>query len=397
MPRLSLIRPLDQPVGKRRLLQDLKDALVDDRFSIFRLIVAYAKSGPLYRLQEHLIAWRAAGKKSEAILGIDQQGTSVEALDLALTLFDSVYIAQARGITFHPKFYLFAGDQFARVFIGSNNLTVGGTEKNFEAAINVELDLPADADDLAMLESAWSGLLPASCPATRPLTAKLLQDLRADDVVVAEKAMRHGAGEDARLGRHRQVPPGGLVILPESPLPKNLITVRPTAPTKSTDAPMIGSVTSARGFAIQVKPHRNGEIFLSRTAVLQNPAFFGWPFTGETTPKIPGNPAYPQLEPDPIVNIAVFGAAPAAVLTLNSFALNTVYYEKKSEIRITASPLVRIVPEYSVMIFELSDSPDITYEITIHTPDSPKYSAWVAACNQTMPGGGKKSRKFGWF
>ena len=161
--------------------------------------------------------------------------------------------------------------------------------------------------------------------------------------------------------------------------------------------PVIDSATSVRGFAIQVKPHRNGEIFLSRTAVLQNPAFFGWPFTGKTTPKIPGNPAYPQIDPDPIVNLAVFGAAPTAVLTLNSFALNTVYYEKKSEIRITISPLVKVVPEYSIMTFELSDSPDTTYEITVHTPDSPEYAAWVVACNQTMPGGGKKPRKFGWF
>lgn len=384
-------------MGKRRLIQDLKNALGDGRFSTFRLIVAYAKSGPLYRLQEHLVSWRAAGKKSEAILGIDQQGTSVEALDLALTLFDSVYITQAHGITFHPKFYLFSGDQLARAFIGSNNLTVGGTEKNFEAAINVELDLPDDADDLTTLEAAWSGLLPTSCSATRPLTATLLQDLRADGVVVAEKAMRHGAGEDARLGRGPQAAPSGFIVLPESPLPRNLVSVRPTPPAKSADAPIIGTAASVRGFAIQVKPHRNGEIFLSRTAVLQNPAFFGWPFTGRTTPKNPGNPAYPQLDPDPIVNIAVFGAAPDAILTLNSFALNTVYYENRSEIRITASPLVKLVPEYSVMIFELSDSPDITYEITVHTPDSLEYSAWVAACNQTMPSGGKKPRKFGWL
>ena len=397
MSRLSLIRPLDQPAGRRRLLQDLKGALGDDRFSTFRLIVAYAKSGPLYRLQEHLVSWRSAGKKSEAILGIDQQGTSGEALDLALMLFDSVYVAQAHGITFHPKFYLFKGDQFARVFVGSNNLTVGGTEKNFEAAISVELDLPADADDLAMLEAAWNGLLPTSCPVTRPLTAKLLQDLRTDGVVLSEKAMRHGAGEDARLGRSLQAAPSGFVILPESPLPKNLVSAKPTPPAKGADAPVIDSATSVRGFAIQVKPHRNGEIFLSRTAVLQNPAFFGWPFTGKTTPKIPGNPAYPQIDPDPIVNLAVFGAAPTAVLTLNSFALNTVYYEKKSEIRITISPLVKVVPEYSIMTFELSDSPDTTYEITVHTPDSPEYAAWVVACNQTMPGGGKKPRKFGWF
>ena len=82
MARFSLIRPLDQPTGTRRLLCDLKAALDDDRFTALRLIAAYAKSGPLLRLQPRLTAWRGAGKTVEAILGIDQRGTSQEALQL---------------------------------------------------------------------------------------------------------------------------------------------------------------------------------------------------------------------------------------------------------------------------------------------------------------------------
>jgi hypothetical protein len=85
------------------------------------------------------------------------------------------------------------------------------------------------------------------------------------------------------------------------------------------------------------------------------------------------------------------------MLTLTDYPLNTVYYETKSEIRITASPLVSSVPDYSVMIMQQSTDPAIDYEITIHRPDSPDYGAWVAACNQFMPSGGKAPRKFGWF
>lgn len=397
MPRLSIIRPLDQPPGTRRLLHDLKNALGDDRLSRFMLIVAYAKSGPLHRLREHLEAWKNAGKTAEAILGIDQRGTSREALELALKLFDSVYVTHASGITFHPKIYLFTGDHFARAFVGSNNLTVGGTEKNFESAIDIKLDLPGDASDLANLQDAWTALLPPTCAATRLLTPNLLRDLLADQVVVSERAMHANAGEDTRLGRKRHAPPPGFLILPESPIPKKRFPSRPAALT--TTAPVVpsASVANVRGFAIQIKPHHNGEIFLSRTAASQNPAFFGWPFTGRTTPKKATNPSYPQLDPDPIVNITVFGNAPNPVLKLNSYALNTVYYATKSEIRITASPLVGVVPDYSVMLMEPSTAPDTTYEITIHTPDSPEYAGWVAACNQTMPGGGRQPRKFGWF
>lgn len=396
MPRLSLIRPLDQPPDRRRILEDLKSSLVDKRLSSFKLIVAYAKSGPLLRLQEHFASWRALGKQAEAILGIDQQGTSREALSLARTMFDSVYVTQALGITFHPKIYLFIGDNFARALIGSNNLTVGGTEKNFEAAVNIELDLPKDADILAELETCWTELLPPLCPVTRLLTSELLELLVADGFVLPEMSMRSNAGADAMLGRTRRGIPPEFRIVPESPLPKKPAS-RPTTPAGQMPAGGLGSSETVRGFAIQIKPHHNGEIFLSRTATTQNPAFFGWPFTGQTTPKKATNRPYPQREPDPIVNITVFGRAQAPILTLASYALNTVFYAPKSEIRVTASPLVGVVPDYSVMIMEPSTAPDTAYEITVYTPASPDYSSWVAACNQTMPSGGSTPRKFGWF
>ena len=98
-------------MGDRWLLQDLKGALCDDRLTEFKLVVAYTKSGPLYRLQELLDAWRSAGKSIEANFGINQQGTSKETLELSLSLFDVVYITQGPGITFHPKVYLITGPE----------------------------------------------------------------------------------------------------------------------------------------------------------------------------------------------------------------------------------------------------------------------------------------------
>ena len=402
MTKFSLIRPLDQPPGTRRLLQDLKNGLQDDRFTHFWLIVAYARSGPFYRLRELLEAWRFAGKTSAAMFGIDQRGTSKDALELALTLFDCVYVTREVGITFHPKIYFFKGENHAQAFVGSNNFTVGGTEKNFESAVHLELELPRDADELALLESAWTALLPASCVATKELDAEVLADLVANRFVVDEKTMftSAGAGDAARVGRKSQ---SGLVVMPETPLPKRVISRSRRARSKIVIARPVSVAVSSkqtattRGFAIQVKPHHNGEIFLSLTAVQQNPDFFCWPFNGETSPRKPGNPSYPQLTPDPVVNIMVFGTEKHPILTLSKYNLNTVYYEKKHEIRITASPLVDTVPEYSVMIMEPSFDPDVTYEITIHRTDSPDYDAWKTACNQSMPGGGREPRKFGWF
>ncbi len=403
MTKLSIIKPLDQPPGRRRLLDDLKVSLGDTRFSDFRLIVAYAKSGPLIRLQDLLKAWRASGKSCSAIVGIDQKGTSKEALEVCLDLFDNVYIVQEAGITFHPKIYLFKGTLAARAIIGSNNLTVGGTEKNFESAVDLDFDLPNDASDLAAVETAWTDLLPSSCPATEQLSAALLANLIADGRVIDEKTMRTkntGDGDAASVGRSNGAKRSGLVVKPESPLPRNKLTASPTtmkASGPTTSPQYITESITVRGFAIQIKPHDNGEIHLSVTAALQNPGFFGWPFNGNTMPKKVGNPSYPQRDPDPIVDIEVYGSAQKPILTLSKYSLNTVFYQKNKEIRITASPLVGVVPDYSVMVMEQSSDPSVDYDITIYRPDSPDYSAWVSACNQTMPSGGRLPRKYGWF
>lgn len=395
MAVVRLLRPMDQPPGTRRLLSDLRAGLLDPRFKRFRCIVAYAKSGPLNRLFADFQTWRTAGGKSEAIFGIDQKGTSREALELALHLFDEVYVTQEPGITFHPKIYLWTGDTASRAFVGSNNLTVGGTETNFESALQLDLEAASDKSTIREFEDAWSELLPHKCPATRKLDKESLAELVTEGMVLNERAMRAPAGDSRTggLGAKRRT---GLALKPPSALPK-LIDLAPAAKAGKPPLPAPSVRATARGLAIQIKPHHNGEVFLSLQAVRQHPAFFRWPFRGATTPKKKGNPSYPQLEPDPVASISVYGLHPEPLLTLSEYGLNTIFYEKKKEIRVTASPLVGVVPDYSVMIMELSELPGIDYEITIHTPASPDFNAWLAACNQEMPGGGKSPRKFGWF
>lgn len=125
MSKISFITPLDQPSGSKRLLDILRTGLKDQRFTRLRIIVAYAKSGPLLRLHTELESWMAAGNSLYAIFGLDQQGTSKEALTIASDLCTELYVTRERGITFHPKIYLFDGPGHAKAIIGSNNLTVG--------------------------------------------------------------------------------------------------------------------------------------------------------------------------------------------------------------------------------------------------------------------------------
>lgn len=397
MPKIEILKPFDAAVGNRRLLDELKSDLDSADFNDFRLIVAYAKAGPLHRLKARLEKWRADGKSCRAIFGIDQQGTSKEALDLALALCDEVYVTQERGITFHPKAYIFSGTDRVRAFLGSNNLTVGGTETNFEAAVVVDAAIPGDNTVKTELDDMWDQLLPAQCVATRSLDQALLDQLVAAGDVLDETALRKSQRKAAKANKSSK-PKAGLKLKPPSPLPKSAKPApAPTSSSQSASAVGTPSTVSAGGLAIQIKPHKNGEIFLSKLAVDQNPTFFGFPFTGMTTPKTAGGTPYPQRIPDPVVNIQVYGAGRALLLNLSAYDLNTVYYTKNSEIRVTASPLVGVVPDYSVMVMTPSQIVGVDYEMEVHTPQSPDYSAWVAACNQQMPGGGQAPRKFGWF
>jgi hypothetical protein len=97
MPRITFQKPTDQPSGRNRLLESLRQALGAKEFADFRLMVAFAKAGPLYRLESALKSWLAGGKAIHAIIGVDEKGTSKEALEFALAYFTETHIAHVAG------------------------------------------------------------------------------------------------------------------------------------------------------------------------------------------------------------------------------------------------------------------------------------------------------------
>lgn len=413
MPQFSILSPLNQPLGSRRLLEDLKRFLSDAEFDEFGFAVAFAKVGPLYRLQALLEDWVAQGKSATGIFGIDHKGTSLQALTFAIEKLSASYFTQQVGYSFHPKIYWFKGVTKAVAYIGSNNLTVGGTEINFEAGVQLTFDLPSEENEFLAIKKHFEDLLPDQCPITHPLTAETLAELISDGLLLDE-TMVSRSGTGGRLPGYRAGTGAGagarLPVLPASSLPKEIFGKTSTKQALASKSLIIQAqaekidvtkpMTPVAGLVIQISPQKNGEIHLSSSAAKQNPAFFGIPFTGETTPKKGDlNTPYPQRSPDPVCNIRVIGKNEQLLLELQAFDLNTVFYSQRSEIRVTASPLVQVVPPYSVMIMRFSELAGIDYELDIHTPDSPKYASWVEICDQRMPAGGKKAppRWFGWF
>src|SRR5690606_2545439 len=157
--------------------------------------------------------------------------------------------------------------------------------------------------------------------------------------------------------------------------PKTAAAAQQAAPVSAAQAVRAAAAPSAQavGLAIQVKAHHNGETFLSKLSVKQNRAIVDFPSSAVPTPQNAGGKADRQRLPDPRVNIQVYGANGALLLKDDNFALNTVFYEPKAEIRVTASRLVPVVPEYSVLVMTPGETVGIDYEMTIYTPDSPDY------------------------
>lgn len=405
--KIDIQKPVDQPAGRNRLITELINNLQDDAFKEFKIIVAFAKTGPLLRLKQYILDWRNKGNSIEAMIGVDEKGTSVQALEMALELFNKTFITHiAHGAfnpTFHSKIYLFKGDAKAIAYIGSNNLTVGGTETNSETHVKFSLDLPQDNEMYLQVLECWDDTKAIS----KELDLSFLEQLKSLGMVVNEKRMREiriaaRAALPVPTLRKSDVDFPTMHVLPPSPLPRSVVTptpprihqriVRPTTPRIDT--------VIAEGFVIQIVPRHNGEIFLSKNAINQNPDFFGFPFTGKTNPKISTNPSYPQRDPDPIVNISVFNKNGDIVVKHEKYALNTVYYEAKSEIRITVpQDVVANVPPYSILVMGLApqDEP-YDYDMEVYIPGSKKYDERFAICNQVMPSGGASvPRKFGWI
>lgn len=409
MPNITFLKPIDQPLGHLRLISELANCLNSPQYSQFKFAVGFAKVGPLARLNEHIQKWKNGNNKIEGIFGIDQQGTSIQALQYALLTFNKVYVTRAtssRQSTFHPKLYVFYGEEYAVGYYGSHNLTVGGTETNFEGGVKLEFNLSVQADKKSFDElfECWTSLLPENCSATELLTQTILDAYIYDNLLLDEliRAPR-------RIGKQvGKTTTSTFKVKPPSSLPKSIIERKPAVPpvqtgqTKSRAAkPKSFEVLPSETLVIQIVPHHNGEIFLSKIAVNQNPDFFEFPFKGQTIPKISSNKSYPQRIPDPIVNINIFDTDGKLIPELNKqyYPLNMVFYEAKSEIRITVNPeLAREIPSHSILLMSRSEDVACDYEMDIYSPGSEQFNNYLDICNITMPSGGAiKPRKMGWL
>ncbi|RNF83870.1 restriction endonuclease [Lysobacter psychrotolerans] len=415
--------------GKDRYLTALRGSLNSGDFTTMRLAAAYAKTSGVARIFDDVSALRKRGGNAGLIVGIDQKGTSYQALSLAMQAFNEVHVSHTGGGgTFHPKFCLLAGPVKAQLIVGSHNLTCGGLETNLEAGVVLTYELPLENVEFQEADAMWTNLLAASF--TKQLSPASLNTLLLAGSLFDESAKgakrsnvgssAQGAGGALIFPRVKLTPPSAIpkgVLAAAAPLPPGYPPAGPFMPPAPVVpgavplplgpvvpgvpvAPPLAAPTvagaAALALVIQLRPHDNGEIFLSMSAVKQNPAFFDFPFTGNTTPKKLGGVAYPQRVPDPVVDVTVYSSTGAKLVTQLAYALNTVYYKPKSELRVTMTSAIRDhISNLSILHMQIG-SGGVDYIMDVYNPGSADYAMLLASCNQTMPGGGSAPRLFGW-
>ncbi len=189
----------------------------DKKFNSFIVISAFASESGILGLTECIESSAGNFDSITIIVGVDQEGTSIKALekikDLGVT---SRIFYQKESPIFHPKIYLFEGSDDYTLIVGSSNLTGRGLFANVESSIMIEGTIATDAEPLNQLKEYYSGLFDLSDPNLFEITTENIKRF-VDQGIVPTKTVwkqKHGKqtsdtapkeGNDLEIPKRKQV------------------------------------------------------------------------------------------------------------------------------------------------------------------------------------------------
>jgi HKD family nuclease len=362
------------------------------RFDHVFMLIAFVKRSGLSRLAEALREFMDAGGCVGAVVGIDQQGTSIEGLCLLLKCSNEAYIFHNRAFssTFHPKVYLFErSDERAVAIVGSGNLTAGGLYTNYETSLLLELDLN-QAQDLEVYESLRSIYEQAtdlSGGMARLLDEELIGELVRRGMVISERralSARRPAAEtvegveepvdtevpESLFRRSPVLPPptvapGPSVVLEEE-IPSQVVAV----PSGVADA----FVMTLGSRDVRQRPGYSRDIYLPLAARDAMPSFWGWPDQFQ-----PGSGETVGTYAERFLRIHVYNVRGERH---DESHVRLYYYAEKSEFRLNCTALVRGANVSDILLIRtLTDDPDWDYEANVISVSDPGYPSLLTACS----------------
>jgi HKD family nuclease len=227
--------------------------LADKDFHTFTGISAFASQAGIRGLSKHIKAAKRHLNNITIVTGVDQKGTSMEALQELLALdIDSFVFYQPSITIFHPKIYLFEGADKSELIIGSSNLTSQGLFTNVEASLLVSIDNSVETDRkiVEQLKDYFKGLFEFTDPNLKKLNKKIIADLVKGKVVPTE-AERKAAHDNAEKTERTETENIISKIFPKRAIAKIPTefrgTRKPTTKSKAATSAVPPGSTSSRG------------------------------------------------------------------------------------------------------------------------------------------------------
>ncbi|GGC79500.1 hypothetical protein GCM10011508_03690 [Flavobacterium lutivivi] len=167
----------------------LVSSFIDKKFSSFYGFVAFASIAGVKKLVPSILSSIQNYKNLTFYIGVDDNGTSKEALQLLIDNKIETYIFNTKSaLIFHPKIYLFQGKTWTRIIIGSTNLTNSGLFVNVEGAIQLDFRTSDNQGNkiTTQIKNYFSRLIDKSHPNIEPLKIELLNNLIEKGLVTNE-------------------------------------------------------------------------------------------------------------------------------------------------------------------------------------------------------------------
>lgn len=173
-------------VGKQ--LAKSFDSKIFDSFIGF---VAFAAVSGVATLLDKIKKAKTNYKSIQFFIGVDNKGTSKEALELLVkeNIETYIYHKDEEFITYHPKLFIFEGNKFSRIIVGSSNLTSSGFKNNIEASIQLDFRTLTDKQGLKLLteiKDYYSGLIKLTDKNLRKLDTELIKILEEQNLLYSQ-------------------------------------------------------------------------------------------------------------------------------------------------------------------------------------------------------------------
>lgn len=396
-----LIRPFSEESLGDILRRELESQTGD--YDTFYAAVAYLKTSGLSYIREPLQAFIQNGGKARIVAGIDQFGTSYEALQTLLSISGNCELwvnhDTRKYITYHPKLYLFEGQEKSLLIVSSGNITEGGLFMNDEAtSVNILLpDNPSDVEALNAAKSAFKQWCKSDEANIRRLDPGLLESLHSTGYIKTEEETRileslrvqnESGAAGSKQREHGSTPlfgPGSyLRRSPPRPRPQPDRSQPNSASTHVDFETYLGFVMILTRTDVGVgqttsgTSRRSPEVFIPLAARDAYPEFWGWDeeFVTEKTDR--GN------EVDKRSGVK-------ARLAAETIEINMWCWRNKSDFRLRSEKLRSAGQEGDILRMErIPSSSDFEYYVEIVPMGTSLYQYYMGFCDKDVPNSRKK-------